>query len=81
MYLLSNLNFNRKYLLSVLLALFPISFVAGNMIININLISIIILTIFFYHKDLFKTKLFLLDKLFILIFLLILTTGILNFIF
>ena len=67
MYLLSNLNFNRKYLLSVLLALFPISFVAGNMIININLISIIILTIFFY-KDLFKTKLFLLDKLFILIF-------------
>ena len=78
MYLLSNLNFNRKYLLSILLALFPICFVAGNMMININLVFIIILTIFFYHKDLFKTKLFFLDKLFILIFLLILVTGILN---
>ena len=67
--------------LSILLAMFPLSFIAGNMIININIILIIISAIILVGKDLFKIKYYILDKLIISYFLLILSTGLINDIF
>ena len=78
MYLFSKINLNQKNFLSLLLALIPISFIAGNMIININLILLIISSIFFFKKDLFNIKLFFLDKLIISYFLLLLVTAVIN---
>ena len=74
----SKINFNQENYLSWLLALIPISFIAGNMIININVILLIISSIFFFRKDLFKIKFFFLDKLILLYFFLILVSAVIN---
>ena len=64
--------------LSILLALIPISFIAGNLIINSITILLILSTIFFYNKELFKIKFFLLDKIIILFFIIVLISGIVS---
>ena len=78
MYLFSPTNIFKERLLSILLALLPVSFVAGNMIININLISIIIFSFIIFGKDIFNLKYFLLDKLIFSFFLLVIITGFIN---
>ncbi len=78
MYLLSNLKLSKSTFFSLLLALMPFSFIAGNMIININLIFIIFSAIILFNKSLFKIKLFFLDKLILLYFFLIILTGAIN---
>lgn len=69
---------SKNNFLSVLLAFFPISFIAGNMIINLNLALLIISSIILFKSDLFRIKFFILDKLLILYFLLIIFTGFIN---
>ena len=78
MYLLTKLNFNGKNLLNLLIALFPVCFIAGNMIININLILIISLSILLFKGDLFRIKIYFLDKLILIFFVTIIFTGIIN---
>lgn len=63
---------------NLLLALFPVSFIAGNLSININLALITLSTVILYNTRLFKIKLFFLDKVIIFFFLLIIFTGIIN---
>ena len=72
----SKINF-----LSILLSLMPISFIAGNMIININIIFILLVSSFFYGKKIFQFNYMLLDKLIIVYFLLIIFTGFYNYYF
>jgi len=64
--------------LNVLIALFPISFIAGNMIININIILLILSCLIIYKSSIFRINYFLLDKIIILFFLFILITGVYN---
>ena len=64
--------------LSFLLALFPISFIAGNLIINLITVLLIISSIFFYNKEIFKIKFYFLDKIIILFFFLVLLSGIVS---
>ena len=78
MHLISKLNIDHKKFFSLIIALVPISFIAGNMIININIILIILTSILFFGKELFKIEFFLLDKLLLAFFVLILITGIIN---
>ena len=73
-------NFKINFL-SILLSLMPISFIAGNMIININIIFILLVSLFFYGKKIFQFNYLLLDKLIILYFLLIIFTGFYNYYF
>lgn len=72
MYLSKNNFFN------ILLGLVPISFISGNMLININIILIILSSLFFFGRDLFRINYFFLDKLFFLFFFLVLLTGSIN---
>ena len=72
---------NIKNFFSILLAILPISFIAGNMIININVILIIISCLLIYKKEVFKIKYLFLDKTIFLFFFTILFTGIYNNIF
>ena len=72
---------NAKNYFSFLLALLPISFIAGNMIININVIILIISALVLYKKELFKFQFKLLDKFLLLFFILILFTALYNDIF
>ena len=76
MYLFSKINLTKANLISFLLALFPLSFIAGNMIININILLLIIFSVIFlfFKKSLFEVEYFLLDKIIFLFFFLILFT-------
>ena len=78
MYLFSYLKFSKVNFFSLLLALIPVSFIAGNMIININILLIIFSVLIFFGRDLFSVKLFILDKIIIFFFFFILGTGVLN---
>ena len=72
------MHLSRINYLNTLLALIPISFIAGNLIINLNIVLVMVSTIFLYNKKLFKIKLFFFDKLLILFFVLIILTGLVN---
>ena len=78
MHLISKISFFQKNFLSIILALVPFSFIAGNMIININIIILILSTILIQNKRLFNIKFHLLDKLLIIFFFLIIFTSLLN---
>lgn len=78
MRLFSNNMISKEFYLSSLIAALPISFIAGNMIININLLLIIVSTLFIFKEKIFQIKYYFLDKLFILFFFFILFTGLLN---
>ena len=60
MYLLTKTNY-----FSFLLALMPLSFIAGNMIININVLILIFSSLIFFYSRLLKMKFYLIDKLFL----------------
>ena len=70
-------NFKQNYF-SLIISLVPISFIGGNMIININIVLLIISGLIFLSKDLFKIKIFFLDKLLIIYFSFIVLVGIYN---
>ena len=69
---------SKNNLINFLLAFIPLSFIAGNTIININIILLILSVFFFYGKEVFKIKYYFLDKIIFLFFFLILTTGTIN---
>ena len=78
MSLINNLNLSKSNFLNLLLALFPVSFIAGNTIINLNIIFLIISTLLFYGRKSFKLKYYTLDKLIIVFFIFVIFTGIYN---
>ena len=78
MSLVSKLYISKSNYLNLLLGLLPVSFIAGNMIININIILIILSSLLFFGKNIFDLKLYFLDKLLIIFFLIILFTGFYN---
>ena len=78
MLLFSSQSLNLKNYFSFLLAAIPISFIAGNLIINFNLILIVLSGILVFKKDIFKLKIYFLDKALITFFILILITGVYN---
>jgi O-antigen ligase len=78
MYLFSNYKLSKNNYFSLLLALFPFSFIAGNLVININAILLILSSLIFFNKKLFTINFYLLDKFIFLFFLLILFTGAFN---
>ena len=70
-------KFEKNYF-SILLAFLPISFIAGNLIINLNLILLILPAFFFYKSEIFNLKYLIIDKLLFLYFFIIIFTGIYN---
>ena len=62
----------------VLTALIPFSFVAGNLVINLNLFIIIVVSVAIFGKEIFNFKFNIIDKLIIILFLYILFVGFLN---
>ena len=72
---------NKENYFTALLSLIPVSFIAGNLIINLNILLLIISTFLFYKKEFFTIKYFFLDKLLLVYFCLIIIAGIYNDIF
>ena len=78
MYLTSKFQSQKSLYLSLLLALMPLSFIAGNMIININLILLTVSSLIIFGKNIFKVKYYLIDKLLIFFFSFLLFTALFN---
>ena len=78
MYLLSNLQTKSTVYFNILLATIPIGFIAGNMIVNINILLLILSTFLIFKKETFMIEFKLVDKLIFLFFLLILTSGVIR---
>ena len=74
---LNKKNFN-TFLINSLFVFIPISFIAGNLILNINILLFIFSTIYFHGKDILNIKFIYLDKLIIIFFGYVLFTGFLN---
>ena len=68
-----------KYIINLLIAILPLSFIAGNLIINLNVLLIILSSLIFFNLDFFKFKYYLVDKLLVVFFFYSLFVGILNF--
>ena len=67
----------KNQLFQFLFAVIPaISFIAGNMIININVILIILSSLILFNKNFLNLEFLLIDKLIFLYFFLILISGI-----
>jgi len=71
MHLFLNPSKNQTTYFSILFAAFPVSFIAGNMIININTILIILSAFFIFKINNFSLKFFIEDKLIFLFFILV----------
>tara|TARA_B100000886_G_scaffold339153_1_gene303778 strand:+ start:2746 stop:4005 length:1260 start_codon:yes stop_codon:yes gene_type:complete len=59
----------------------PICFIAGNMLININLILISLSGLILFGKEIFKIRYFLLDKIIFLFFIFLIFTALVNDLF
>ena len=70
--------FSKNSILNLLVLCIPISYVAGNLIINLNIVLLIIATLALFSKDFFKLKINKLDKIIFLLFLYILINGFYN---
>ena len=68
----------KPFLINLLFSLIPISFIIGNLILNLNVLLIIIFTIIFYRINIFKINLNYLDKTIVLFFVFTVITGFLN---
>jgi len=78
MSLFLNQKITKSNYINIIFSLIPISFIAGNMVININIALLLLSVIFLYGKTVFKIKYYFLDKLIILFFSLVLFTGFFN---
>ena len=78
MKLSSKFNNLRENYFSILISLLPISFIAGNTIININISLLVLSGLIFLNKDLFKIRYFFLDKIIIFYFFLVILVAIYN---
>ena len=73
-----NRFFSKYYLINFLFAFIPISFIAGNLILNLNIILLLFFGIFFYWKDIIKIKIIFVDKLILVFFSYALVIGFTN---
>ena len=69
---------SKTFYINLLFSLIPISFIAGNLILNLNILIFVLFTIFFYGMDAFKIRLNNTDKLIITFFSYVLFSGFLN---
>ena len=63
------------YLISLLFALIPASYIAGNLVININILLFIIVNITIYKNNIFKLNKNFLDKLVMIFFSYVIFVG------
>ena len=66
---------NFSYFMNLLISALPISFIAGNMIININTVLILLSSLIIFNKKLFNQQFFLLDKLLFSYFFIVIISG------
>ena len=67
-----------NYIINILIAFIPISFIAGNLILNLNVVLLILFSLIFYKSNIFLYKFNLIDKIILLAFISCLFSGLIN---
>ena len=76
---LQNINFfSIKFVINLLISIIPISYIAGNLVLNLNIVLIIITSFSFFGKEIIQLKLCTLDKIILAFFLYIFLNGFYN---
>ena len=78
MLLFSNKSLSLKNYFNFLLSILPISFIAGNLVINANILILLVSAAIFFKSKIFQIKYYWFDKLLLLFFFLIFYTGLYN---
>lgn len=71
-------TYNKTFIINFLFNALIFSFIAGSLILNINVILIIIFSLIFYNKELYNLKFDLIDKVIIFFFVYVLFCGVIN---
>ena len=72
------MTINKEFFINILIITLPFSFIAGNLIINLNVLLIILFSLAFFGFKVFEKKLENVDKIIIIFFLYICINGIVN---
>ena len=78
MLLFSNNLISPKNYFNFLLCILPISFIAGNLVINANVLILIVSFLIFFKNKIFQIKYYWFDKFLFVFFLVVLFTGFYN---
>lgn len=78
MNLFSKAHISKENFLSILVALLPLSFIAGNLIINLNIIFLVTFSLLLFSKNVFTIRFYFLDKLLFFYFFLLILTAFIN---
>ena len=74
----SKIIFSKSFFINLIILLIPINFILGNLLLNLNVIILITLALFFYGLDIFKIKFDNIDRLILIFFLYLFINGIVN---
>ena len=74
---LTKINY-KTFLINLLFSFIPISFIAGNLILNLNVLLFIIFSVVFYGKNILSLSFNNLDKIILIFFAYTIFTGVLN---
>ena len=74
---LTKINY-KTFLINLLFSFIPISFIAGNLILNLNVLLFIIFSVVFYGKNILSLSFNNLDKIILIFFSYTIFTGVLN---
>ena len=70
--------FSKNFIINYLILFIPITYILGNLALNLNILTLIFLAFLFFNKDIFCIKYNIIDKLIIILFLYIILNGIFN---
>ena len=70
--------FSKNYIINFIILLIPISYIIGNLALNLNVFLLIFFTFLYFRGDVFHIKYVLTDKLILILFLYILLNGFFN---
>ncbi len=73
--------FTKNYIINFIILLIPLSYIFGNLALNLNIFLLIIFTFLFFKGNVFHIKYGLTDKLILILFLYILINGFFNNVF
>ncbi len=68
----------KDFFVNLLIAIIPLTFIAGNLLLNINILLIIIFSLFFYKAEIFYNKFTNIDKLILVFFIYVAINGVIN---
>ncbi len=68
----------KDFFINLLIAIIPLTYIAGNLLLNVNIFLIIIYSLFFYKAEIFYNKFTNIDKLILVFFIYVAINGVIN---